>query len=113
VLVRLVHSRYGTPSLPAHLPKPMKLAAKLSHYAFYVLMIGMPLLGWGMLSAASFPVVLFGGARLPAILPQNDGLHTLLWNAHFHLVPCVRVLCGLICCMSQRRSSMRSPEVTA
>jgi cytochrome b561 len=85
-LVRLaVRLRYGTPSLPAQLPKPMKVAAKLSHYAFYVLMIGMPLLGWGMLSAASYPVVLFRGAHLPAILPQNDDLHTLLWNAHFYL----------------------------
>jgi hypothetical protein len=37
--------RYGTPSLPADLPEPMKVAAKLSHYAFYVLMIGMPLIG--------------------------------------------------------------------
>jgi cytochrome b561 len=48
-------------------------------------MIGMPLLGWGMLSAASYPVVLFGGVQLPAILPQNDRLHTLLWDAHFYL----------------------------
>jgi cytochrome b561 len=45
-LVRLaVRLRYGTPSLPADLPEPMKVAAKLSHYAFYVLMIGMPLIG--------------------------------------------------------------------
>jgi cytochrome b561 len=29
--------------------------------------------------------VLFGGIRLPAILPQSDSLHTLLWNAHFYL----------------------------
>jgi cytochrome b561 len=84
-LVRLgVRLRYGAPSLPADLPEPMKLAAQLSHYAFYVLMIGMPLLGWAMLSAADYPVVLFGGAHLPAILPQSDGLHTLLWNAHFY-----------------------------
>ncbi len=34
----------------------MKLAAHLSHYAFYLLMIGMPLIGWGMLSAAAYPV---------------------------------------------------------
>src|SRR5262249_12000505 len=85
-LVRLaVRLRYGTPSLPADLAEPMKLAAQLSHYALYVLMIGMPLLGWGMLSAAAYPVVLFEGARLPAILPQSDGLHTLLWSAHFYL----------------------------
>ena len=85
-LVRLaVRLRYGAPSLPADLPEPMRLGAQLSHYALYALMIGMPLLGWGMLSAAAFPVVLFGSAHLPAILPQSDGLHTLLWNAHFYL----------------------------
>jgi cytochrome b561 len=48
-------------------------------------MIAMPLLGWGMLSAASYPVVLFGGLHLPMIFPPSDGLHTLLWNAHFYL----------------------------
>jgi cytochrome b561 len=46
----------------------LKLAAKLSHYALYVLMIGIPLIGWGMLSAASYPVVLFWGVHLPAML---------------------------------------------
>ncbi|MBV8338011.1 MAG: cytochrome b [Alphaproteobacteria bacterium] len=85
-LVRLVvRLRYGAPPLPADLPEPMKLGAQLSHYALYILMIGMPLLGWGMLSAAAYPVVLFGGAHLPAILPQSDSLHTLLWDAHFYL----------------------------
>ncbi len=85
-LIRLVvRLRYGAPALPADLPEPMKLAAYLSHYALYALMIGMPLLGWGMLSAASYPVVVFGSLRLPAILPQSASLHTLLWNAHFYL----------------------------
>ena len=41
------------------LPEPMKLAAHLSHLAFYALMIGMPLIGWAMLSAADYPVVVF------------------------------------------------------
>ena len=85
-LIRLtVRLRQGAPPLPADLPEPMKLAAQLSHYALYALMIAMPLIGWGMLSAAAYPVVLFGGMHLPAILPQSDGLHTLLWNAHFYL----------------------------
>jgi cytochrome b561 len=85
-LVRLaVRLRYGAPSLPADLPVPMKLAAQLSHYAFYLLMIGMPLLGWGMLSAAAYPVVVFGSVQLPSILPQSDSLHALLWGAHFYL----------------------------
>jgi len=85
-LIRLaVRLRYGAPALPTDLPEPMKLAAHLSHYALYALMIGMPLLGWAMLSAAAYPVVVFGGMHLPAILPQSDSLHTWLWDAHFYL----------------------------
>ena len=38
-----------------------------------------------MLSAATYPVVLFGGVHLAAILPHSDGLHTLLWEAYFYL----------------------------
>jgi cytochrome b561 len=85
-LIRLaVRLRYGAPPLPADLPEPMRLAAQLSHYALYILMIGMPLIGWAMLSAAAYPIVLYGGVRLPPILPPSDALHTLLWNAHFYL----------------------------
>jgi cytochrome b561 len=85
-LIRLgVRLRYGAPPLPVDLPEPMRLAAHLSHYAFYALMIAMPLLGWAMLSAAAYPVVVFGGLYLPAIVPQSDSLHTWLWNAHFYL----------------------------
>jgi cytochrome b561 len=85
-LIRLaVRLRYGAPPLPAALPEPMKLAAHLSHHVLYALMIAMPLIGWGMLSAAAYPVVLFPGVHLPAILPQSEGLHTLLWNAHLYL----------------------------
>jgi cytochrome b561 len=38
-----------------------------------------------MLSAASYPVVLFGSVHLPPIVPVSDSLHTLLWNAHYYL----------------------------
>jgi cytochrome b561 len=85
-LIRLaVRLRYGAPPLPADLPEPMKLAAYLSHYALYALMIAMPLIGWAMLSAGAYPIVVFGRVWLPAILPQSDSLHTLLWDAHFYL----------------------------
>ncbi len=86
VLIRLVlRLVYGSPELPADLPAPIKLGAYLSQIALYGLMIAMPLLGWGMLSAASYPVVLFGGVHLPSILPLSPSLHTLLWHAHFYL----------------------------
>ena len=86
VLIRLtLRIIYGAPALPPDLPEPVKLAAISSQYVFYALMIGMPLLGWGMLSAASYPVVLFGSVHLPSILPLSPGLHTLLWRAHHYL----------------------------
>ncbi len=82
-LIRLgVRLRFGAPPLPGDLPRPMRAAAILSHVAFYGLMIAMPLIGWAMLSAAAYPVVMFDGVRLPPILPQSDTLHTVLWNAH-------------------------------
>jgi cytochrome b561 len=85
-LIRLaVRARYGAPALPPDLPEPMKLAAHLSHYGLYALMIVMPLLGWGMMSAGSYPIVVFGNLRLPPILPPSDELHTLLWDAHHYL----------------------------
>jgi cytochrome b561 len=85
-LIRLaVRALYGAPALPPDLPEPMKLAAHLSHYALYALMIAMPLIGWAMLSAAHYPIVIFGSVRLPWILPQSDALHALLWGAHFYL----------------------------
>jgi cytochrome b561 len=85
-LIRLaVRLRRGAPPLPLDLPAPMKLAAELSHYALYALMIAMPLLGWALLSTAEYPIVLLGGIRLPAILPLSERLHTLLWAAHVYL----------------------------
>jgi cytochrome b561 len=85
-LIRLaVRLHDGAPPLPADLPEPMKFAAYLSHYALYGLMIVMPLLGWTMLSAAAYPVVLYGGIHLPSLVPQSERLHTLLWNAHYYL----------------------------
>ncbi|MCP3368033.1 cytochrome b [Bradyrhizobium cajani] len=86
VLIRLaLRLYYGAPPLPADLPGAMKLGARLSHQLLYGLMIVMPLLGLGMLWAAAYPVVLYGGFQIPALLPQSDGVHTLLWNAHVYL----------------------------
>jgi cytochrome b561 len=82
-LIRLVvRLRLGAPPLPPDLPEPMKLGAYLSHYVLYALMIGMPLVGWAMLSSAGYPIVLWGGLWLPPIAPQSDGLHSVLWLGH-------------------------------
>jgi cytochrome b561 len=85
-LIRLaLRFYYGAPALPPDLPAPIKLAAELSQVIFYILMIAMPLLGWAMLSAQPYPVVLFGGVHLPHIVPVSAALHTVLWDAHHYL----------------------------
>lgn len=87
VLRLIVRWRYGAPPLPSDMPEPMKLAARLSHVLFYLLMIAMPLIGWAMLSAADYPVVV-AGIQLPAILSRNPEMHSMLWNAHRLLAFC-------------------------
>ena len=82
----LLRLRQGAPPLPIDLPEPMKLAAHLSHVALYGLMIAMPLIGWAMLSAAGYPVVLFATSdaelTLPPLLSPDRHLHAVLWLAH-------------------------------
>lgn len=78
LIVRLMQ---GAPALPSDLPAPMALAARASHWALYALMFAMPLIGWGMQSAAGNPVMAFG-LRLPALLPPDPVLHAVLRQAH-------------------------------
>ena len=67
VVLRLaVRFRRGAPPLPTDLPRWQALAAKASHVMLYGLMLAMPLIGWAMLSAGGYPVVLGGPVRFAA-----------------------------------------------
>jgi cytochrome b561 len=80
-----VRLRLGAPPLPGDLPWTQALAAKLSHFVLYALLIAMPLVGWGMLSAGGYPILLYGSLHLPAILPHDDQLHAILLTTHIVL----------------------------
>ncbi len=64
------------------MPGFLRLAAHGSHLLLYALMFAVPLVGWAMLSAARYPVVLYGTLQLPPILPQNDTLYAWLRSTH-------------------------------
>ena len=86
VAIRLVNRLLNPPPpLPAHMPLWQKLAAKMSHWVLYALMFLMPLIGWGMLSAARYPIVLFGSVDLPPILPHDAMLAAQLRHLHTYL----------------------------
>jgi len=70
------------PPLPADLPRIQVWAATASHWALYALMLAMPLIGWAMLSAGGYPIVLFDGVNLPAILPHSPAMYGFLRPLH-------------------------------
>ena len=51
----------------------------------YALMLVLPLLGWGMISAAGDPVMLSSSLQLPSILPADAQTFALLRKAHGYL----------------------------
>src|SRR5947208_10409573 len=83
VIVRFVNRLVNRPPpLPATISRAEHLAITASEFTLYGLMFLMPLIGWGMLSAARYPIVLFGSVQLPYILPHNVMLYAVLRQAH-------------------------------
>jgi cytochrome b561 len=81
--VRLIYRLFHpAPPLPADMPGLQRFAAHASHVALYGLMFALPLIGWGMLSAAGYPIVLYGGLQLLPILPHDAALYATLRLAH-------------------------------
>jgi cytochrome b561 len=83
VVIRLINRLiHPAPPLPAGMPGWQRFAAHASHVVLYALMFALPLIGWGMLSAAHDPIVLYGALHLPPILPPDVALYAILRKAH-------------------------------
>lgn len=82
-ILRLVNRFvFKVPALPRDLPAVMRFAAQGSHALLYGLMIALPLVGWGMLSAGEYPVAMGGGLTLPPVLPHSTALFAALRSLH-------------------------------
>lgn len=77
-----VRLRHPPPPLPADLPALQKLAAQASHWLLYALMLTLPLVGWAMLSAGGYPVMLGASLRLPPIFPASPLAFAVLRHLH-------------------------------
>src|SRR5438874_9967905 len=83
VVVRFVNRLLNPPPpFPATMSHMESLMATASEFTMYGLMFVLPLVGWGMLSAARYPIVLFGSVHLPFILPHDAMLYAVLRRAH-------------------------------
>lgn len=81
-VLRIIWRFFSPP--PEHLEthKPWESAlASAAHFWLYVCVIGMPLTGWLMSSAAEFPVPFFG-AQLPYIIGKDENLAGIFGQAH-------------------------------
>ena len=86
VVVRFVNRQLRPPPPFAESMSAMeRVAATWSERLLYLLLFVLPLVGWGMLSAARYPVVLLGSLHLPPILPHTRAYFT-------HSERCIRSL---------------------
>src|SRR5580698_2197368 len=82
-VIRLVNRMLTTlPPFPPTMSPLERRIASASERLLYALMLALPLVGWGMLSAGHYPIVMFGPVHLPPILPANPALYALLRKTH-------------------------------
>jgi cytochrome b561 len=83
VVIRFLNRLFNPPPpFPLTMSRFERLVATASEFTMYGLMFVLPLVGWGMLSAARYPIVLFGSVHLPFILPHDPMLYAVLRRAH-------------------------------
>ena len=83
VVIRFVNRQFSTmPPFPATMSLQERFIAHESEILMYTLLLVLPLVGWGMLSAARYPIVLYGSLHLFPILPHSVMLYAALRKAH-------------------------------
>lgn len=86
VILRVLWKQINiTPNLPVDSASWEIKGARLTHFALYVLMFGMPISGWIMSSAGGHAISYFGLVEIPEIVDKNKELGKLAWNAHGYL----------------------------
>ncbi|HEU4517661.1 MAG TPA: cytochrome b [Steroidobacteraceae bacterium] len=94
-VIRLAWRWFDSPPPEPPMPRWQAVAARLNHWALYVLLFALPLTGWLMSSAANRPASWFGLLQLPDFIAPDEGLEEAFETAHELLVNALFVLVGL------------------
>jgi len=86
VVIRFVNRQFSSlPPFPPTMSQQERFIAHASEILLYSLLFLLPLVGWGMLSAARYPIVMFGSLHLFPILPHSAMLYAVLRRTHTFL----------------------------
>lgn len=86
VVIRFVNRQFSKlPPFPPTMSSQERFVAHASEILLYTLLFVEPLVGWAMLSAARYPIVMFGAVHLFPILPHNVMLYAILRRTHTYL----------------------------
>jgi len=82
-IVRLVWRFVSPPPpMPNTMPRWQVMAAKLTHFAFYALLLLLPISGLVMSAASNYPVSYFGWFTIPNIVAPDEALKDIMKERH-------------------------------
>jgi cytochrome b561 len=82
ILVRLAR---GAPALEPGVPRWHRIAAYTTHYALYVLIVLVPIVGWTATSSCCAPVNLFWTVPLTLPVPGDESFWKTVFPIHYAL----------------------------
>ena len=83
------------PPAPEDLSPALRLVSRATHWAFYAVLLVLPVLGWAAASADGARVHLAGLVPLPMLVPKDDPFGKLMQLVHPTLALCLLALVAL------------------
>ena len=95
VVLRLVWRLLNRPPPLPPMPRWQQIAAQVSHWGMYALLLAIPLAGWMMSSSAGRPVNWFGLFQLPDLVGQSESLGDVMHELHEILAKVLLAVIGV------------------
>jgi len=88
-------STHRMPAPPEDLSRPLRLLSRATHYALYVLLVILPLLGWANASARGWRFRLADGIDIPNLVEKGSACGLAAGDVHKALSTFFLVIIGL------------------